>query len=161
MAFINDGCFLIHLQSSWEDQDTRKVYSCVDLYFVSQVRYSINMFNIISFILWWLIMYLFSNLIAGWFCFQVKIQVPPLFLCSLKGLNQSYMFDSEIFPSTISCLHSDDDYFILGENGNGCWSIFETTIWKSNCWYWNSGERRPWSGKHLPPSPALYSHSTF
>ena len=25
------------LQSSWEDEDTRKVYSCVDLYFVTQV----------------------------------------------------------------------------------------------------------------------------
>jgi len=25
------------LQSSWEDRDTGKVYSCVDLYFVTQV----------------------------------------------------------------------------------------------------------------------------
>lgn len=29
--------FWIILQSSWEDQETRKVYSCVDLYFVCQV----------------------------------------------------------------------------------------------------------------------------
>lgn len=29
-----------NLQSSWEDEETHKVYSCVDLYFVSQVSFS-------------------------------------------------------------------------------------------------------------------------
>lgn len=36
--------FLLYLQSSWEDQDTHKVYSCVDLYFVCQVNELVVLF---------------------------------------------------------------------------------------------------------------------
>lgn len=44
---------------------------------------------------------------------------------------------------------SMNDLIITGKNGNGCWGIFEETIWKPDCWYWNLGERGPWSGEWL------------
>lgn len=33
--------FVLALQSSWEDQETNRIYSCVDLYLVSQVKLSV------------------------------------------------------------------------------------------------------------------------
>jgi DNA polymerase epsilon subunit 1 len=35
------------LQSSYEDEDTRKAYSCVDLYFVTQVFFGWNAFLLV------------------------------------------------------------------------------------------------------------------
>lgn len=90
---------LIHccnLQSSWEDEKTRKVYSCIDLYFVSQVSFSsFIMFCLLKnlvmnpyFIMTSLILQIgewIFNFTIGWFFFQIKVQVSSLFLCSHKG----------------------------------------------------------------------------
>lgn len=86
-------------------------------------------------------------MILGWFCFQVKIQISTLFLCSHKGM----CVIVEDLISVNSCYDGVciDDCNIIGKNGSRGWSIFETTLWKANCWYWNHGERRPWPRKQL------------
>ena len=35
-------CLIVNLQSALEDQDTGKIYSCIDLYFVAQVKNGIT-----------------------------------------------------------------------------------------------------------------------
>lgn len=91
------------LQSSWEDEDTQHVYSCVDLYFVSQVNFpaavvfftcmdSGSLLHLVEMcfscvvVVWLVWLYNSFSLIVGWFDFQVKIQVPTLFLCSHEGM---------------------------------------------------------------------------
>lgn len=74
--------FLIHLkylQSSWEDEDTGKIYSCVDLYFVSQVNCSYGKKK--TFDLSRLIVYAF---LQDGSTFKVKYKFPPYFYAATK-----------------------------------------------------------------------------
>ena len=47
---FTDWLFYYVLQSSWEDPDTGKTYSCVDLYFVTQVRAVFSHYYSVSFV---------------------------------------------------------------------------------------------------------------
>jgi hypothetical protein len=76
------------LQSSYEDEDTRKAYSCVDLYFVTQVFFGLNAFLLVFPSKEGLGLFnrlLIGVLLAGWVLIQDKIQISSLFLCSYKG----------------------------------------------------------------------------
>lgn len=74
-------------QSSWEDVDTGKICSCVDLYFATQVNilfcYCLHSFLIFffssNFCFW------FPICGTGWIFIQGEVQVLSVFLCCHKG----------------------------------------------------------------------------
>ena len=59
------------------------------------------------------------------------------------------MFNLKYLALVSSCHNGGhiDGIVIIGKNRSRRWSIFETALWKPNCWYWNHWERRPWSCK--------------
>lgn len=71
------------LQSSWEDPETSKVYSCIDLYFVAQVN---DMCDSVSFTVLLFVNYIFSSDIK-WqdgTSFKSKYKFRPYFYAGTK-----------------------------------------------------------------------------
>lgn len=82
------------LQSSLQDQDSQKVYSCVDLYFVSQV----NCFRLLleeNFFSWWLTVFVkyFSSLVCqDGSTFKSKYKFRPYFYAGTKVSTFLYVY---------------------------------------------------------------------